>query len=307
LLDEVHWVIENLQVSFILCGSSARQLKRGQANMLGGRAWRYTFYPLSYCEIPEFDLLTALNHGLIPSHYLSKYYKKSITAYIENYLLEEIKAEGLVRNLPSFAKFLDAVGYSNGELINYVNVAQECAVDAKTTKKYFQILEDTLLGSTLFPYKNRHKRSDIVATPKFYLFDVGVAGRLLKRHISELKGENAGDAFEHYIYMELLAYKGLNEHEYDIRFWRTKYGLEVDFIIGQARMAIEVKIKPNVRLSDIKGLVEFKKQFPNSHAIVVCTCDASRIIQAPDGQEITIMSWQTFLASLWGNQYQFDE
>jgi predicted AAA+ superfamily ATPase len=306
LLDEVHWMIENLQVSFVLCGSSARKLKRGQANMLGGRAWRYAFYPLSYCEVPDFDLLSALNRGLIPSHYLSKFHKKSIKAYIENYLLEEIKAESLVRNLPAFAKFLDAIGYSNGELINYVNIAQDCAIDAKTVKEYFQILEDTLLGTSLFPYKDSHKRSDLTVTPKFYLFDVGVAGGLMKRQIVELKGTSAGDAFEHFIYMELLAYRGLNDLDHDICFWRTRQGLEVDFILGKAGVAIEVKIKSSVRLEDVKGLVEFKRQYPDSKAIVVCTADASRIIQTKAGHEIVVLPWKTFLDSLWQDDYLVD-
>lgn len=299
LLDEVHWMIENLGLSFLLCGSSARKLKRGNANMLGGRAWRYVFFPLVYPEIPEFDLLTALNRGLLPSHYSSSYYKKSLQSYISTYLLEEIKSEGLVRNLPAFAKFFDAIGYSNGELINYVNIAQDCGVDAKTVKEYFQILEDTLLGTTLAPYKDKHKRSDIIATSKFYLFDVGVAGALSKRYINELRGEQAGAAFEHYIYMELLAYRGLLEIEFELAFWRTQTGLEVDFILGKAQIAIEVKIKPNIQASDLGGLIEFKKTYPKTQALVVCTGDTKRLLTTKDGVEIMIYPWKEFLENLW--------
>lgn len=299
LLDEVHWMIENLGVSFLLCGSSARKLKRENANMLGGRAWRYVFFPLVYPEIPAFDLPTALNRGLLPSHYSSLYYKKSLKAYIDTYLLEEIKAESLVRNLPAFAKFLDAVGYSNGELINYVNIAQDCGVDAKTVREYFQILEDTLIGTTLPPYKDRNKRSDIIATSKFYLFDVGVAGALSKRHIHELKGEQAGAAFEHYIYMELLAYRGLHEVDMELAFWRTQTGHEVDFILGKAQVGIEIKIKNNIQTSDLKGLIEFKKTYPKARILVVCMVDTKRLMTTKEGTEIMIYPWKEFLDALW--------
>jgi uncharacterized protein len=222
---------------------------------------------------------------------------------VENYLLEEIKAEGLARNFPAFAKFLDSVGYSNGELINYINIAQDCGVDAKTVKEYFQILEDTLLGSTLMPYKDRKKRSDVISTPKFYLFDVGVAGSLMKRKVTGLRGVSAGDAFEHFIYMELLAYRGVNDLDYELSFWRTQSGLEVDFVLGKVQVAVEVKVKPNVRAADIKGLIEFKCQYPDSKAVVVCTCDESRIMEVRGGHEIEIISWKTFLELLWKNQY----
>lgn len=146
LLDEIHWLIENTDAHFILCGSSARKLKKGAANLLGGRAWRFTFYPLVFPEINDFDLLKALNNGLVPSHYLSSNPNRSLSAYVQGYLKEEIIAEGLVQNLPAFARFLDAVGFSHGQITNYTNIASDCAVDAKTIKAYYQILIDTLIG-----------------------------------------------------------------------------------------------------------------------------------------------------------------
>jgi len=136
ILDEVHWLIENKGFQFILCGSSARKLKRGQANLLGGRAWRYEMLPLTTVEIGGVDLLRALNHGLIPAHYLQNNYKKSLRAYVRDYLKEEVFNEGLTRNIPAFSRFFDAMGYSHGELTNYSNIARECGVDSKTVKEY---------------------------------------------------------------------------------------------------------------------------------------------------------------------------
>ena len=148
VLDEVHWLIENRGLRFILCGSSARKLKRGQANLLGGRAWRYEMFPLVTAEIENFNLLRGLNQGLIPSHYLQdrEDAKMSLTAYVQDYMKEEVFAEGLTRNVPAFSRFFDAVGYTHGELTNYTNIARDCGVDSKTVKEYYQILIDTLMA-----------------------------------------------------------------------------------------------------------------------------------------------------------------
>ncbi|MEK7376516.1 MAG: AAA family ATPase, partial [Candidatus Margulisiibacteriota bacterium] len=174
VLDEVHWLIENNGLSFILCGSSARKLKRGHANLLGGRAWRYEMFPLVSREIGEVDLLRALNHGLIPVHYLQndEECRRSLEAYVQDYLREEIFAEGLARNIPAFSRFLDAFGYSHGEITNYCNIARECGVDSKTVKEYYQILVDTLIAVRVEPYKKRQSRQVITKASKYYLFDV---------------------------------------------------------------------------------------------------------------------------------------
>ena len=162
-----NWCYKSL--NFILCGSSARKLKRGKANLLGGRAWRFEMHPLVSAELKELDLLKILNRGLIPAHYLSENYKKSLTAYTQDYLKEEIFAEGLVRNIPAFSRFFDAMGYSHGELTNYLNIARDCGVDSKTVKEYYQILVDTLLGKFVEPYKKRQKRQVISKAAKIYL------------------------------------------------------------------------------------------------------------------------------------------
>ena len=146
ILDEVHWLIENKGLRFILCGSSARKLKRGKANLLGGRAWRYEMFPLVSSELEKPDLLTILNRGMIPAHYFDENYEKSLLAYTQDYLKEEVFAEGLTRNIPAFSRFFDAMGYSHGELINFSNIARDCGVDSKTVREYYQILVDSLLG-----------------------------------------------------------------------------------------------------------------------------------------------------------------
>lgn len=303
LLNEIHWLIENEKISFILCGSSARKLKRGAANLLGGRAWGFNFYPLIYKEIPHFSLQRALNYGLLPSHYLSDYPERSLRAYVNNYLKEEIQAEGLVRNLAGFARFLDIVGFSHGEMLNYANIGRNCGIDAKTVKEYYQILVDTLIGYHVHPFFKKIKRDLITTVPKFYLFDVGVANYLTRQKIMLLKGSEAGRAFEHFIFMEIQAYLGLNELDYPINYWRSKTGLEVDFVINQGKIAIEVKISENPHLSDLTGLSAFCEDYSPKHAIVVCLVKQKRKLQTKEGHWIDILPWQEFLENLWNKQY----
>ncbi len=294
LLDEVHWLIENRGLSFILCGSSARKLKRGRANLLGGRAWRYEMFPFVTAELADFDLLTALTRGLIPAHYYSANYHKSLDAYVRDYLKEEVFDEGLTRNIPAFSRFFEAVGYSHGELTNFANVARDCGADAKTVKEYYQILCDTLLGRMILPYKKRQERRVISKAPKFYLFDVGVAGSIVKRHIVEPKGEQFGKAFEHFILMELAAHSSYYELNYDINFWRTKSGLEVDFILGRGEIAIEVKGSSRVERRDLRSLTTFADRHHPRKSIVVCNEPAPRVA---DG--IDILPWRHFTNRLW--------
>jgi predicted AAA+ superfamily ATPase len=298
VLDEVQGLIESHRLRFILCGSSARKLKRGQANLLGGRAWRFEMHPLVSAEIPKLDLLRALNRGLIPAHYVQEHYRRSLRAYVHDYLKEEVFAEGLTRNVGAFSRFFDAVGYSHGELINYANIARDCGVDAKTVKEYYQILVDTLLGSFVEPFKRRQSRQVIGKAPKFYLFDVGVAGALTQRVIPEPRGEMFGRAFEHFIYMEILAYRAYSELAYPINFWRTKSGLEVDFILAGGEVAIEVKGAGRVSEPDLYALRSFTEEFKPKHALLVCTEKVERVVGT-----LRIVPWRTFLTKLWAGEY----
>ncbi|MFA6408881.1 MAG: DUF4143 domain-containing protein [Gammaproteobacteria bacterium] len=304
LLDEIHWLIENTDARFILCGSSARKLKNSAVNLLGGRAWKYNFYPLVSSEIPNFDLLKALNTGLIPSHYLSTNPNKSLKAYIQDYLVHEIQAEGLTRNLPAFARFLDVLVFSNGELTNFSNIARDTAIDSKTVKSYYDILVDTLLGYFVAPYEKKVKRDIISKTSKFYLFDVGVSSHLAKINIEALAGTEAGKAFEHFILMELIAYRGLKDLDFEIKFWRTKTGLEVDFILGKGEVAIEVKINQRVDKTDFRGLLAFAEEHQPKKCYVVCLEKAPRKIllnnpNSPIPSEILVLPYQNFLNMLW--------
>lgn len=305
LLNEVHWLIENKKIGFILCGSNARKLKRGAANLLGGRAWRFNMYPLVYKEIQNFDLLRAFNHGLLPSHYLSDYPTRMLRAYIGDYLVEEIQAEGLVRNLPKFARFMDLVGFSHGEMLNYANIARDCAIDAKTVKEYYQILVDTLIGYFIYPYHKKVKRELIQSLPKFYLFDVGVANFLCKQKIEALRGDVAGDSFEHFILMEILAYQGLHEIDIPVCFWRSKTGLEVDFILNDGNTAVEVKLSDSPDMTDLKGLRAFCDDYQPKHALVVCTAPRKRLLTKINQTVIEILPWQDFLENLWLRKYEF--
>lgn len=296
VLDEVHKMIEDSKRSFILCGSSARKLRRGHANLLGGRAWRYEMLPLASVELKDLDLLRALNHGLIPAHYLQDAdgSARSLRAYVQDYLKEEVFAEGLTRNIPAFSRFLDAVGYSHGELVNYSNIARDCGVDSKTVKEYYQILSDTLLGTLLPPYKKRQERQVISKAPKAYLFDVGVAGSLTQRHVGEPRGEQFGRAFEHLVYMELVAYRAYRDRDFRLGYWRTKTDHEVDFILGDGEVAIEVKGTSRVDDRELTGLRAFIADHRPRTAYLVSNEPAAR-----SASGIRFVPWRQFFDELW--------
>lgn len=294
IMDEVHWLIENKGLRFILCGSSARKLKRGGANLLGGRAWRFEMLPLVTPELKNWDLLTVLNRGLIPSHYLDENYTRSLRAYSQDYLKEEIFAEGIVRNIPSFSRFYDAMAFTHGEMVNYSNIARDCGVDSKTVREYYQILVDTLMGKMIEPFKKRQNRQVITKSPKFYLFDVGVAGAITRRTIPEEKGELFGKAFEHFIFMELIAYNSYKELDIDVNFWRTKSGLEVDFILGNGEIALEIKGTSRIDKRELYPLTAFLNEFPSSKAFIVCNEKTERVVD-----QIRIIPYRNFLSDLW--------
>jgi predicted AAA+ superfamily ATPase len=298
LLDEVHWMIENKGWQFILCGSSPRKLKHGHANLLGGRAWRFQLHPLATPEIPDFDLLTALNRGLIPSHYAEARYRRSLKVYVNDYLREEIMEEGLVRNLAAFARFLDSIVFNHGQMVNFSSVARDCGVDAKTVKAYYQILIDTMLGNFVEPFAGKKGGREVISSiPKFYLFDVGVAGHLLKRQVVEERGELFGRAFEHFILMELLAYRSYSEKDFPIQYWRTKHGVEVDFILGGGAVAVEVKGGRAIDRNALKPLRIFSAECGPVRAVVVNNESEPR---RADG--IDLLPWRHFLDQLWSGK-----
>ncbi len=293
LLDEIQWLIVNHNLQFILCGSSARKLKRGHGNLLGGRAIRYELYPLVYKEIPDFNLMHALNSGLLPRHYAHESPERLIKSYVGDYLKEEIMAEALTRNIPAFGRFMEASAFSNGEIVNYNNIASECGVSAPTVKEYFQILEDTLIGRFVPSFQKRPKRRVILA-PKFYFFDVGLANYLLKRGTIVDRSEAFGKAFEHFICQEIFAHRHYCGKDYSISYWRTASQLEVDFILGDHELAIEVKGAHETQGRHLKGLRAFQEEYKVKRAIVV---SLDTRIRKTDG--IWIYPWKDFLDELW--------
>jgi predicted AAA+ superfamily ATPase len=296
LLNEIHWLIENYQVRFIMSGSSPRKIIRSNANLLGGRGLRYELYPFIQAEIPEFNLLKALNNGLLPRHYLSQNPKKMIEAYLGNYLRDEIISEAKIRNINAFNLFLEAAAFSNGEIINYTNIASECGVSSVTVRDYFQILEDTLIGRFVPSFQKKPKRRVILA-PKFYYFDVGIANYLLKRGSIEIGSEAFGNALEHFIYQELYAHSSYSDLNYSISYWRTTSQIEVNFILGNHEVAVEVKGTNNVQSRHLKGLKSFSEEYKVKKLVIVSNDPMERSIG-----DITILPWNLFLKKLWAGE-----
>jgi uncharacterized protein len=296
LLDEIHWLIENTGVHFAMCGSSARKLKRGGANLLGGRAIRYELHGLSASEISDaFELERMLNHGYLPRHYLANNPRRMLNSYVSDYLKEEIAAEGIVRNLPSFADFLSSAALSDGEIVNFSTIARDCGVSSKTVKSYFEILEDTLLATFLPAYRKKLKRRTIQA-PKFYFSDVGVVNFLSKRGSLESGSELFGKAFENWVYHELMTYNAYSESYADISYWRLASGIEVDFVIDDFSVAIEAKSTRKIKSDHLKGLRRLKEQIGvNNPRIIICLEPFRRMTD--DG--ILILPYQEFINDLW--------
>jgi len=260
-------------------------------------AWRtgHTLraFPLVYPEIPAFDLFRALNNGLLPRHYLAGSPGKLLSAYIGSYLKDEIQAEARIRNISSFAKFLEAAAFSNGEMVNFSNIATDCGVSAPTVKEYFQILEDTLTGRFLPSFQKKPKRRVILAS-KFYYFDIGLTNFLLKRGRIESGSESFGKAFEHFIYQEIYAHSRYSGLEYPLSYWRTTSGSEVDFVLGDHEVAVEVKATSNANPRHFKGLKSFSDEYTVKKLILVNNDSYPRQID-----NITVFPWKIFLENLW--------
>ncbi|MBR3021645.1 MAG: ATP-binding protein [Bacteroidaceae bacterium] len=293
LLDEVHYLIQRKGIRFILSGSSARKLKRVGTNLLGGRATKEQMFPLVSAEIPDFDLLRAINNGMIPRHYMVQNPWERLRGYIGVYLNEEIREEALTRNLKSFSHFLEIAARCNGEMLVYKNIAQDCGIDYRTVKEYFAILEDTLVGYLIPGFTRTSKRISIAA-PKFYFFDVGIANYLSHRREILPGTDDFGHAFEHLIIQEIIAYLGYSHSEERLTYWRTKNGYEVDAIIGEGRVAIEVKSSEEVQSRHTRGLKAFSEDFPEARLIIVSLDKYPRKLNGVD-----VIPAVDFLKDLW--------
>jgi predicted AAA+ superfamily ATPase len=298
LLDEVHLLIEQEGLRFLLTGSSARKLKEKGVNLLGGRARQVWLNPLTYRELGDnlFDLRKALNRGLIPSIYLSTNPRADLRSYIGTYLENEIAREASVRNLPAFSRFLNTAAMSNGQIMNYSAIASDAQVGRKVVSEYFQILFDTLLASEVPAWGKSQKRKPL-ETSKFYFFDTGIVRTILDLPPTKEKSKDFGEFFEAYIHHELKAYKDCCRPDATIKYWRTTGGVEVDFIFAE-QVAIEVKAKEIVGDKDLAGIRACMEEQLLEKYIVVSLENRPRLID----NSILILPYADFLRALWDDE-----
>ena len=293
LLDVVHSLMVDRGLFFILSGSSARKLKRSGANTLGGRAIPETLYPLVWPEVTDFQIDRAVQNGMIPRHYMVEDATKRLSGYVKVYLDEEIREEGEVRELDAFERFMEVAAISDGEMLNYSNIASDCGVSAKTVKSYFQILYDTLIGYEIPAFRKEIKRK-IIQAPRFYYFDVGLANYLMGRTSLKRGTDDYGHAFEHLVMQEIIAYKGYNDKRDTISYWHTYDQKEVDAVIGDAKVAIEIKSSEHVETKHKKGLKAFKEEHSDCRMILVSLDPITR--KSGDEELIYVLD---FLKMLW--------
>jgi uncharacterized protein len=296
LLNEVHRLIEEKGVRFLLTGSSARRLRRGGVNLLGGRARTKYLHPLTLGELGDrFDLARAMERGLLPAIYFSDDPRADLQAYAGSYLQQEIVAEGATRNLPAFSRFLKIAALSNGRIVNFTNISNDAQVARTTVYEYFDILKDTLVLHELPAWRMSKKRKPL-ATSKYYFFDVGVVASLQGREF-RIGTPEFGEAFETYLFHELLSYRDYLSGE-PLTFWRSSSGFEVDFIVGD-HTAVEVKAKENVSSSDLKSLRMLEEEKKLKRYLCVCLETQKRKIG-----HVTVFPYRDFLEALWGGEFQ---
>lgn len=296
LLDLVHWLMVNRGLRFILSGSSARKLKKSGANTLGGRAQPRTLFPLVWKEVTDFQIDRAVQNGMIPRHYLVEDATDRLEAYVKVYLDEEIRDEAAVQDVDVFERFMEVAAISDGEMLNYSNIASDCGVSAKTVKSYYQILYDTLLGYEIPAYRKVVKRP-VVQAPKFYYFDVGLANYLMGRYALKRGTDDYGHAFEHFVMQEIIAYRGYFRRREEISYWHTYNDQEVDAVIGDAKVAIEIKSSEQVKTSHKKGLKAFKEEHPECRLILVSHDPITRV-----SGDVELINISDFLRMLWDGE-----
>lgn len=300
LLDDIHLLIEERRIRFLLTGSSLYKLRQGGVNLLGGRASIRNFFPLNYQEVTsssesdKISLTQMFETGMLPSIYLSEDFEDDMSAYIQTYLTEEVAAEGAVRNLDVFTRFLQTASLVSGQILNYQNVASDASLAPATVKNWFQILYDTLVGFEVPAYTHSVKRKAFTKS-KFYLFDVGVMRYLRGVGVPSENSSDFGDFFEQYIAVELRTWIHYRSRRSTLRYWRSVNGVEVDFLIDET-IAIEVKSSTQITRKHMKGLRALQEENIFRKYVIVCREDRPRRV---DG--IDILPWQYFLKDLWEN------
>jgi len=296
LLDEVHLLIEERHIRFLLTGSSARKLKKAGTNLLGGRGRRRMMHPFSYSELKNtgFTLEKVMSRGTLPPHYLSNDPDEDLDAYTSLYLTEEIAAEGLTRNLPGFARFLQTMATVNTQIINYTNIGNDAQIPRQTVKLWFEVVKDTLLGFDLEPYTATVKRKAI-ETAKFYFFDMGVVSSLRKLPAISPGSADFGEFFEHFICLEIKTWIDYRKPRTSFNYWRSTSGFEVDCLLN-GEIAIEIKAAKTVSAKHLKGLKALREEGFIKRSILVCRESRPRL-----NDEIEILPWEYFLDQLWEN------
>ena len=295
LLDEIHFLIEERNIHFLMTGSSARKLKDTGVNLLGGRATQRHFHTFNFAEIgtdSNYNLPFIFQHGLLPSMYLSENLEEDLAAYIDTYLTEEIAAEGAARNIPAFARFLNTAALTNSQILNYTNIANDSQIPVQTVRQWYNILEDTLLGFQIEPFTQTKKRKAI-STAKFYFFDIAIA-RSLRNIPTPSEGTSEfGEYFEQLVCMELKTWIDYRRPRSRLTYWRSTSNMEVDFCVDE-ELAVEVKSTINVTEKHLKGLRALREENIFKRYIVVCQEEHPRLV---DG--IEILPWKYFFSELW--------
>lgn len=295
LLNEVHRLIEEKKLRFLLTGSSARTLRHQGINLLAGRAWQANLFPLTSHEIISFDLIRYLQYGGLPAVYLSQEPMEELNAYVNTYLKEEIQAESLVRRIPAFTKFLENAALMSGKMLNFSEMASDTGISASTIREYYYILEDTFVGF-MVPGWTKTKKRKAISKAKFYLFDTGVKNTLAHITALEPSSDLFGQAFEHFIAMELRAYLSYQRQNLPLSYWCSTHGAEVDFIIGN-NIAIEVKTTKKVSDKHLKNLQLLAEENICQTYFII---SFDKINRRKDN--IQIIYWENFLKELWDNK-----
>lgn len=293
LLDEVHDLIVSRGFRFVLAASSPVKLRRGGVNLLGGRARTRRMFPFVSAEVPDWDLMRAINFGGIPSIHFSDDPLENLRAYCGNYLRLEIQAEGVVRGVEPFSRFLTAAGASYAQPIVFERLASDAAVPARTVREYFQVIEDTMLGTLVPPFTPRKARRKPVSRARLFFFDVGVANALASAGEIRAGGPSFGPALEQLVFCELSAWLAYARDPRPLSYWRTADGSEVDFVIGD-EAGIEVKATASVTSRDLTGLRRLAAETPLRTRIVVCREPVMRVVEG-----IRILPVGEFLSALW--------
>lgn len=309
LIDVVHLIIENnKKLRFVLTGSSARKLKKEGQNLLGGRAYPLNLHPITSYEFLDQNsdgkndktLDDLIQWGGLPSVLTSTAPMRKLKAYIGIYLQEEIKAEGFARNLGDFSKFLDVAALTNSEQLDFAGVARDVQLSPRTVAAYYSILQDTLIGYLLEPFRQTKTRK-AVTTPKFYYFDVGICNFLTGREKLAKNTPEHGKALEHFVFTEIIAYKDYKEQNFELFYWRSTSQFEVDFVIrlkSKKLIGIEVKSSSHIDKDDLKGFRAFEDDFKFYKKIIVCNEKLERVIN----EDCHIMPVAKFCNKLWKDE-----